>query len=148
MESRIVGKLKPMVYDPDFFESEPYSIPYFKNQKLKIGFVEAKHLEYLIKADEVLQNYLKLNEEHKSKDSDLVFNYYQESLKLGYTNALDINAIDEVWNFVYPSEIIVDWDEKGDFYLNVSCECEWEKEHGLQLVFKDGLKLIRAGGHE
>ena len=69
-------------------------------------------------------------------------------MKYGYTKSLGVKKIDEIWNFVRPSEIIIDWDENGDFYLNVSCECGWEEEHGLQLIFKDGLTLIRAGGHE
>lgn len=26
----------------------------------------------------------------------------------------------------------------------ISCECEWENEHGLQLIFKDGKSLTRV----
>lgn len=148
MESKIVGQLKPLEYDTDFFESEPFAIPYFDNKKLKIGFVEAKHAPYLSEADEVLENFLKLTGEERIKDSQLVFNYYDETLKFGYTEQLDIKTVDEIWNFVYPSEIIIDCDEKGNFYLCVSCGCEWEEEHGLQLVFKDGLTLTRANGHD
>ena len=148
MESKVVGQLKPLGYDTDFFESDPYAIPYLDNKKLKIGFVEAKHAPYLAEADKVLENFLNLNVEERIKDSQLVFNYYDETLKFGYTEQLDIKTVDEIWNFVYPSEIIINWDEKGDFYLCVSCGCEWEEEHGLQLVFKDGLTLTRAHGHD
>ena len=148
MISRIVGELKSVDYDPDFFESEPYPIPYFENSKLKVGFIETEHQPYLDGVDKVLENFLKRDLATRKKDSQLLFNYYNTTLKYGYTRSLGIKKIDEVWNFVYPSEIIVDWDEKGNFYLNVSCGCEWEEEHGLQLVFKDGLTLIRASGHE
>lgn len=148
MESKIVGQLKPLEYDLDFYESEPFPILYFNNQKLKIGFVEAKHQLYLFEADKVLENFLKLDSRDKIENSQLVFNYYDETLKWGYTKLLDIKTVDEVWNFVYPSEIIIDWDEKGDFYLCVCCECEWEQEHGLQLVFKDGITLTRASGND
>ena len=148
MKSRIVGELKSVEYDPDFFESEPYPIPYFENNKLKVGFIEAEHQPYLDGADNVLENFLKRDLVERKKDSQLVFNYYNTALKYGYTKSLGIKKIDEVWNFVRPSEIIVECDESGTFYLNVSCECEWEEEHGLQLIFKDGLTLVRAGGHE
>ena len=30
-----------------------------------------------------------------------------------------------------------------DIYINVTCECEWEKEHGLQIVFRQGKQLTR-----
>lgn len=148
MESRIVGQLKPVDYDTDFFESGPFPIPYFDDKKLKVGFVEAKHEPYLLEADNVLQNFLKLHKEDRIGDSQLVLHYYSETLKYGSTKPLDINIPADIWNFVYPSEIIVQWDENEDFYLCVSCGCEWEEEHGLQLVFKDGKKLIRASGHD
>ncbi|TPG33876.1 DUF6985 domain-containing protein [Flavobacterium pectinovorum] len=147
MKSKIVGELKPLEHDLDFFESEPYPIPYFNNKKLKIGFVDARYPSYLFEADEVLENFLKLDVKESIKNAQLVFNYYDEILKFGYTKRLDIKTVEEVWNFVYPSEIIIDWDENGVFYLCVSCGCEWEEEHGLQLVFKNGLSLTKASGH-
>jgi len=60
MESKIVGQLKQNEYDPDFYISEPFEIPYFDKMKLKIGFIEAEHQPYLEGADKVLQNFLKL----------------------------------------------------------------------------------------
>ena len=45
-----------------------------------------------------------------------------------------------------PTEISVDWDDNDQLYVIVFCECSWEEEHGLQLVFKDGKKLTRASG--
>ncbi len=148
MESKIVGQLKAAEYDPDFFESEPYPISYFDNKKLKIGFVEAKHQPYLGEADSVLQNFLKLSVADRIDGSLMVHHYYNETLKHGYTKPLDIKAVEDIWNFVYPSEITTHWDENGDFYLCISCDCAWEEEHRLQLVFKDGKSLTRVSGHD
>ena len=135
MTSKIVGHLYATDYDPDFFESKPFPIPYFDNKELKVGFVEAKHQLYLNSADKVLENFIGLNSVNKIEDSDIVHHYYSETLKRGYTTPLDINATKDIWNFVTPTEIIIQWDEIGDFYICVSCDCKWEEEHGLQLVF-------------
>ncbi len=148
MNSKIVGQLNPTDYDPDFFESKPFPMPYFENKELKVGFVEAKHQPYLNSADKVLKNFTKLNSIDRTDNSGMVHHYYSETLKHGYTSQLDVKTAKDIWNFVTPTEIIIHWDEKGDFYLCVSCECEWEKEHGLQLVFKNGQILIRASGHD
>lgn len=32
--------------------------------------------------------------------------------------------------------------------LPSTCGCEWEEEHGLQLVFKEGKKLTRISGYD
>lgn len=146
MESKIVGHLKVNEQDQDFFESAPFEIPYFGNKKLKIGFVDAKHHPYLDGADKALQNSLKLNLTDKIKNSEIVYHYYTETLKYGFTKPLNVSTSQDIWNFVTPTEIIIQWGENGDFYLCVSCE--WEEEHGLQLVFKDGKTLTRASGHD
>jgi hypothetical protein len=146
MKSKIVGQLIPHELDPDFFESEPFEIPYFENMALKVGFVEAKHQPYLDIADRVLENFLKLNSTDKIRNSEMVYHYFKKTLRNGSTN--NISNIQDIWNFVKPTDIIIHWDENNDFFLCVSCDCEWEKEHGLQLVFKNGETLTRASGHD
>jgi hypothetical protein len=148
MTSKIVGQLTPTNYDPDFFESKPFPIPYFDDKELKIGFVEAKHQPYLDSADKVLENFIGLNAVDRINNSGMVHNYYSETMKYGYTEQLDIKTTSDIWNFITPTEIIIHVDENSDFYLCVSCECKWEEEHGLQLVFKNGQTLTRASGHD
>ncbi|RYX82840.1 hypothetical protein EON73_04115 [bacterium] len=148
MTSKVVGQLNSINYDSDFFESKPFPIPYFDNKELKVGFVEAKHQPYLDSADKVLENFIALSSVDKIKDSNIIYRYYSETLKLGYTIPLDIKTAKDIWKFVTPTEIIIHWDENSDFYLCVSCDCEWEEEHGLQLVFKNGQNLTRASEHD
>jgi hypothetical protein len=148
MNSKIVGQLNPIDYDPSFFYSQPFPIPYFDNKKLKVGFVAAEHQPYLDGADKSLENFVRLSSIDRTENSDIVHHYYSEALKYGYTKPLDIKTTNDIWNFVTPTEIIIHLDETGDFYLCVSCECEWEEEHGLQLVFAKGQTLTRASGHD
>ena len=30
-------------------------------------------------------------------------------------------------------------------YVSVECECDWEPEHGLQIVFRDGRTVTKVG---
>jgi len=148
IESKIVVQLKSVDFDEDFYESEPFPIPYFDNRKIKICFVESKHEPYIVGAYKSLEAFLKLGNQDRLKDAEMVKHYYDETLKLGYTKPLDIKASEDIWNFVHPSEIIIQWDEYGDFYIIVSAGCDWEEEHGLQLVFPSGQKMTRASGHD
>ena len=102
----------------------------------------------VISTDKMLENFIGLGSIDRIENSDIVHHYYSETLKYGYTKPLNIKTTKDIWNFVTPTEIVIHWDEDGEFYLCVSCECEWEEEHGLQLVFKDGLTLTRASGHD
>jgi hypothetical protein len=148
MVSTIVGQLKPNEYDDDFYESQPIEIQYFNNIKVKIGFTDAEDENYLKSADRILNDFLQLDLNNKISDSQKVYDYYLEILKYGYTKPLKIDTAQDIWNFVSPIEIIIHWDESVDYYLCVDCNCEWEQEHGLQLVFKNGITLTRASGND
>jgi hypothetical protein len=51
---------------------------------------------------------------------------------------------------VHPSEIYVTRRPKNDqdIYIQIACECDWEEEHGLQLVFRQGKKLTRVSSQD
>ena len=56
----------------------------------------------------------------------------------------------EIWNLITPSGILVTRRPHGepDIFINMTCECLWEPEHGLQLVFKKGKALTRVSGQD
>lgn len=148
MKSSIVGELTALEHDENYFESAPYPIPYFDNEPIKIGFVDAIDKQYLAKADEALKQFLRLNSSDKIADTAVVKQYYDDVQQWETMEPLNISASEQIWNYVHPSEIVIDWNEKGEVYVVVSAECDWEEEHGLQLVFKAGVRLTRAGGHD
>jgi hypothetical protein len=148
MISTIAGHLTQNEYCEELYESQPLEIQYFNNIKVKIGFIDAEDEIYLKSADKILNDFLQLDLNNKINDTQKVYDYYLEILKYGYTSPLKIDTPQDIWNFVNPNEIIIHWDESGDYYLCVDCDCEWEQEHGLQLVFKNGITLTRASGND
>ena len=48
------------------------------------------------------------------------------------------------------NEPIVVRDSYGDqrVYVSVECECAWEPEHGLQIVFRDGATVTKVGSYD
>ncbi len=62
-----------------------------------------------------------------------------------------IKSADELWQHVQlGSEPMVTRRPYGDegIYISVECGCDWEEEHGLQLVLKNGLKINKLGGYD
>lgn len=148
IKSRILGALNQDEFDPDLFMCNSVKIPYFDFKELNIGIYFAQIKDELEGAENVLENFLKLNSDNKIKDSKIVFKYYEQVLNFGQTENLNILEHKDIWNFTRPSEITISSEENGKFYISVSCGCKWEKEHGLQLIYENGKKLIRASGHE
>ena len=148
MESKIIGKIHPHKLDPDLYVSEPMAIPYFDYVKVIVGIYEAGHEPTLKAADRVLENFMKLNLENRAHDTKSILEYYKVCLNDGMSKPLKIESDADIWKYVYPNEIIVNSLMGEGFFVDVSCECDWEIEHGLQLIFKNGRELIRARGHE
>jgi hypothetical protein len=147
MKSKIVGLLKE---DEDGlgWVSKPFEIPYFDNLKLQILFIEAEEEAYLNAGDSALRHFMQLTAKNRIEHSALLYPYYEAVLSYNYIQPFDLKTPEDIWKFVQPSEIIVDCDENDVWYVCVTCECDWEEEHGLQLVFTNGEKLTRVGGHD
>jgi hypothetical protein len=36
----------------------------------------------------------------------------------------------------------------GRMYVSIECECDWEPEHGLQIVLRDGRTVSKVGPYD
>ncbi len=58
---------------------------------------------------------------------------------------------EKVWEYINPTEIIVTKDrykKRKGVFIQILCECDWEEEHGLQIVLKNGNELIRVSNQD
>jgi hypothetical protein len=78
--------------------------------------------------------------------SDRVFKNYQDFADAVEDVGVEIEDSASVWNHVRPTGIYLDRRHRRDkdIYVQVACNCDWEIEHALQLVFRRGSKLIRV----
>jgi hypothetical protein len=79
---------------------------------------------------------------------------YREDILRFYPEAergpLTVEGPSGIWSQVRFGDVLyVRRRAKGDsedgIYLSLECECEWEVEHGLQLVLRDGRKINKLG---
>ena len=147
MESKIVGKLKPHELDSNLYIGDKIEIPYFNNIKISVGISDANHPPTLMSADQTLKKFIELTSEDRIPDTKTIMHYYDACIKNGIAKPLNLSEESEIWKYVHPSEITIYSLMDEGFYLSISCGCDWEKEHGLELIFKDGKELIKAGRH-
>ncbi len=148
MKSKILGEIEPHKLDPELYFGQPIEVPYFDNKKIKVGIGNANHEETLIESDRVLAKFMSLNSTDRTNHSKPIVEYYESCVNFGICDKIEMNSHNEIWNYVNPTEILVDSEIGSGFFVMVSCECQWEPEHGLQLEFRNGTELVRAGGHE
>ncbi|MBW8360603.1 MAG: hypothetical protein K0M56_00285 [Kaistella sp.] len=158
ISSTIIGRLLQDDTFPDWWKSQPIEIPYFNNEKLIITFVEFEPEDdhtFIEEADVALTNFLHLNEADRNSISELAYRNcmdFLEDIEFDETDAplRQITDKNDIWNHIHPTEIYVarrPYNEQ-DIYIQVACECDWEQEHGLQLVFRQGKKLTRISDQD
>ena len=158
ISSKIIGILFQNDQFDDWWESEPIEIRFFDNKKLKITFMDFApegDLSFIKEADIALKSFLEKNTNDRLGLSELAYQNCMEFLNaIDYDEAdkplWDVKDKSEIWNFIYPQDIYVSRRHRRDedIYINLSCECEWEQEHGLQLVFRQGKKLTRISDQD
>lgn len=83
-----------------------------------------------------------------------VYQYYGDTVAeaevTGDAAALpSIGGPNEVWDHVVVgSEVRVVRDRDGTIYVDLEWECDWEPEHGLNIVFKEGHVVSKIGPYD
>lgn len=158
INSAVIGKLAQSIDFPEWWISEPTKIPLLNDNYLKITFLEfvpQQDVAFITDTDKALGNFLSLTPTYLHSFSELLFKQCKEFLEsIGYDSDHEAlwNLTDpgSIWNFVHPTEIMVSRRHRRDkdIYIVVLCECDWEEEHGLQLVFRQGQILSRVSDQD
>ena len=74
-----------------------------------------------------------------------LWRYYQDEWEnVGPPYVPAIAGPSAIWDHVQPRFISVEQDEQGVSYIDVEAECDWEIEHGLQLILQNGTRWVRV----
>jgi hypothetical protein len=154
IELSLIGELDRVSSFDDWWTSEPVTIPYF-DQSLPVTFMgfnpqDPAQQDHLRKANDAVAAFLHLQESDRMRASELVnqnCQEYIEAVGVEDWNEAMASIVDPnlVWQYVHPREVLISYSEKrNSIFIVLSCECDWEEEHGLQLVYQDGITLVRV----
>ncbi|WP_166336195.1 DUF6985 domain-containing protein [Sphingobacterium chungjuense] len=156
--SEIIGVLQQDQHFDDWWHSRSISVPYIDGQELVFTFIDFNPGEdeaFISEADEVTRSFLSLNAADRESASTHIYKNCMEFLDaIGYNDqdaALwEIKNQEEIWHHVRYNQCFISREpyEDHQVYLILSCECDWETEHGLQLVFNKQGKLIRVSAED
>ena len=99
--------------------------------------------------------FLALDESVLRSATPYVFEYYQDVTAAVIADDdldwyVEIPGPDEVWNHIEIGyEVMVQrHGRSGLVYMSVACGCDWEPEHGLQIVFREGRTVSKVGPYD
>jgi hypothetical protein len=144
MEIKPIG---PLHFDEEeeWYTSDTIKIDgLFKNEFIFIFFNYDESLNS--KYETAINNILKVNIEVLNKANNEIFHYYKDCIDY-FNHGLVISKPEDVWKHItFGKYLHVEYrDDDSLVYISMENECEWEPEHGLQIVFKNGLEINKIG---
>lgn len=151
MKIAALGPLTPDEDVPEWLVSSPVAIPYFDGQELTFT-LDALDDDDAVAIEEAIRSFLALGPKDRLAASPHVFLNYQQTLEdVGPEDlSCSIASADEVWSHVDPIEIFVSKRGRRDdlIYIKITAECDWEDEHGLQIIYRGGSTLSRVSDED
>ena len=61
-----------------------------------------------------------------------------------------VSVPEAVWAHVQPTGIVVSRRHRRDcaIYVQITANCDWEPEHGLQIIYRRGCELSRVSDYD
>lgn len=156
INSNIIGKLEQDEEFDEWWYGGNLKVPILRNEELPViftGLIPEKDLSFITEADCALENLTEIKDYETI--TNLVYkncidfvNGIEEEYRDEFQEFLEIKNKNEIWDYISFSEIHVErrlWSDKN-IYVSVKCNCEWEEEHGLQIVFRQGKMITRVSG--
>jgi hypothetical protein len=136
-----------------WYRSEPVSIPVLGNAPCRFivdGYVDDPAPEDFHAA---IHTFMALDRRALTAATPSIFAYYRDVMDDILASGdvdwyVEIEGPNDVLDHVVlGNEPIVTRDPHGDshVYVSLECECDWEQEHGLQMVFRDGRTVTKVG---
>lgn len=103
---------------------------------------------------ESIANFLSIDQSVLKNAEKHIYQYYQNCLQQMEEDdfqAVVIESPRDVWAHVrLGNEPLISRRAYGDHgvYVSVACGCDWEDEHGLQIVFKNGSEVNKIGPYD
>ena len=148
-----LGTLSPDAEDLGWHKSRPVPIPAFGGQQRPIVVEEYEGDPHPDEFHAAIHNFLDATPATLERAEAHIYKYYRQAVEYDDPEELYCDPITEpsgVWKHIQFGEPVVSRRHRGDeaVYVSIECECDWEPEHGLQIVLRRGLAVNKVGQYD
>lgn len=152
-----------MITIPMLGELDEDDDDWLRSQPVVVGVLGGAEFEFILEGYEndeakddfhqAIRNFLTLDSAALTQEQGALFDYYQDCIAHLAPGEDPLELIDaaSIWQHVrFGYEILVTRRPHGDkqVYISLGGGCDWECEHGLQLVFKQGRLINKLGPYD
>lgn len=149
----ILGKLEEYQFD-NWLISKPIAVKVLNDEMIEFVLEDYQQDESKEEFHQAIENFLTIDKAVLKQAQDDIYQYYIDvSNEIGIDDAcyIKIAKPEDVWKHIeLNGSPVVTRRPSGNrlVYVTLECNCDWEEEHGLQIVFKQGLFVNKVGAYD
>lgn len=149
MKLGVLGELTRDEHVAEWLVSRPVDVPLF-GVALRFVVEDLEEDRAPAELERAAATFLRLAPEDRAAATPHVFENYRSVCRAVPGSDLHLVSPEDVWAHVRFTEVRLTRRHRGDekVYVQATAECDWEVEHGLQLVFREGRQLTRASSQD
>ena len=152
MKIEPLGELRRDPDIEDWFVSKEVPLPYLDGQKLYFAIEGIESDDNPDDFIEAIKNLFSLTPMDREEATPYVFTNYKQFVEAVGEEEFDfqINEPKNIWHHVQLTHVQISrrpYADK-DVYVQIAGNCDWEIEHGLQIVFRKGKYLVRVSDQD
>ena len=146
-----LGSLEKYQFD-NWLISQPVTVKALDDKKYRFVLEDYEQDQNKEEFHQAIANFLTLDNSVLKQAQDDIYRYYKDvEASLDGEDIVKIDDPNDVWRHIQiECTPLVTRRPYGDkaIYISLECECDWEPEHGLQIVFKQGLSINKVGEYD
>jgi hypothetical protein len=152
MKIEYLGELTPHQNIEEWMVSSEVEVDYFPGTRLRFVLEDIEDDLDPNAFVAAVGNFLKLRVKDREEATPYVYKNYSDFVHDVGEDEIEahIDSPADVWKYVQPSEIHVSRRPYGDrkVYVQIAANCDWEQEHGLQIIYREGKQLSRVSDQD
>lgn len=149
MKLGLLGELTRDEHVQEWLVSVPVDVPLF-GVRLRFVVEDMEEDQAPAEFEEAVSRFLRLGPNDRGTATPYVLQTYRRFIAAVPEGDLHLDSPERVWTHVRFTEVHLTRRHRGDrkVYVQATAECDWDVEHGLQLVFREGRKLTRVSSQD
>jgi len=145
-----LGELSPFEDIPEWMVSQPVAVPCLPGATIPFVLENLAEDPAPHEIAAAVRRFLDLTATDRDQASPHIFRNYVEFAEAVEDVDVVIDRPEDVWAHVHPTAIHVSRRHRRDrkVYVQITANCDWEQEHGLQIVYRDGNQLSRVSSQD
>lgn len=150
IEVPLLGELEIDQFD-DWLRSKPIVVNVLGGNQFEFILEEYEEDDSKEEYHKAIENFLSIDESVLKQAQNNIYQYYKDIFDQLVPDDdwyVKITSPEDIWKHIqFGATPMVSRRPYGDqlIYISLECSCDWEREHGLQIVFKQGLYVNKIG---